>query len=114
MVKDAYNGLKRLITDRYKRGAGIAALEEDPSSEVQRKALEETLRKSDLSKDPEALQKAKGLSEALAQAPREALETIGVHIGELEAINARFGELEVSGPGRALDIDKAKLLVILG
>jgi hypothetical protein len=113
-IKDAYNGLKRLITDRYKRGSGVAALEEDPSSETQKKALEEGLQKAVPTQGPEVLQeameKAKSLSQALAQVPSSALEAVGVRIAELEALNARFGDIEVTGTsGTGLDIGKAKV-----
>lgn len=108
-VKDAYGALKRLIADRYNRGGGIAALEEDPTSETQRRALAEGLAKTGLAKDAEVLTKAKELSQALAETPREALTRAGVHIGELDAINARFADIEVTGSGTGVDIGKAKL-----
>jgi len=108
IVKDAYAGLKRVIVDRYSRAGSIAAMEEDPSSDTQRKALTETLTKAGLATDAEVLGKAKELSQALAKVPREALTAAGVRIGELEAINARFGDIEVSG-GTGIDIGKATL-----
>jgi hypothetical protein len=110
MVKDAYAALKRLITDRYKRGGAIAALEEDPSSEAQKKALEEALSKAGVDRDHEVVGKAKELSAALASAPRADLVAIGLHVGELEAINAHFADIEVSGAGTGVDIGKAKVL----
>jgi hypothetical protein len=113
VVKDAYNGLKRLITDHYKRGNSIAALEEDPSSETQKKALQEGLQKAVPTQDPEVLQeavrKAKGLSQALAQVPPSALEAVGVRIADLQALNARFADIEVTGSGTGLDIGTAKV-----
>jgi hypothetical protein len=108
IVKDSYNALKRLITDRYKRGGGIAALEEDPASETQRKALEEALTKADAGKDAEVLQTAKTLSHALAQVPPAALASVGVRISEIEALNARFADIDVAGTGIGLDIGKVK------
>jgi hypothetical protein len=106
IVKDSYNALKRLITDRYKRGGGIAALEEDPSSETQRKALEETLTKADVGKDAEVLQTANTLSQALARVPAATLAGAGVRIDELHALNARFADIEVAGTGVGLDLGK--------
>lgn len=105
-VEDAYGALTRLIADRYKRKGAVAALEEDPSSEAQRQALEEALAKTEVAKDAEVVQKAKELTQALDNAPRSELAAVGVRIGELEAINARFGEIEVSGPGTGVEIDK--------
>ena len=106
-VEDAYKGLRTLIVDRYKRS--VAALEEDPSSETQKKAVEGTLAKTDVANDPEVLQKARDLTQALEKVPPETLQTIGVHIKDLEAMNARFGKIKVSGPGTGLELDKAKL-----
>jgi len=108
VAEDAYGALKRLIADRYKRSGALAALDEDPFSETQKKALEEALAKTDASKDAEVIQKAKDLAQALHKLPRAQLEAVGVRIGELEAINARFGEIEVTG-GTGLDIGKARL-----
>jgi hypothetical protein len=66
IVEDAYTGLKRLVSYRYKRGSALAVLEEDPSSETQRKALEEALGKTEITKDSEIIQRAKDLTQALA------------------------------------------------
>jgi hypothetical protein len=113
IVKDAYNGLKSLIMDRYKRGGAVAALEEDPSSDTQKRALEEALKKAVPTQDSkvlqEALDKAKQLTQALAQVPADKLTATGVHIGELEAINARFADIEVTGSGTGLEIGKVKV-----
>lgn len=112
-AEDAYERLKKLITDRFKRGGAVAALAEDPSSETQRKALEEALAKADAAKDPEALNetlaKARELTQALEKAPRAALErALGARISELEAVNARFGDIDVAGPGTGVDVGKLK------
>jgi hypothetical protein len=108
IVKDSYNALKRLITDRYKRAGAIAALEEDPTSETQQKALEEALTKADAVKDAEVLQMARALSQALAQVPPASLASVGVRIAEVEALNARFANIEVAGGGTGVEIGKVK------
>jgi hypothetical protein len=114
-VQDAYGGLKKLIADHFKRGRAVEALEEDPSSETQKKALEEGLAKSEAAQNPQTLDatlaKAKDLVQLLQNAPRPELQhALGARIGELEAMNARFGEIEVTGAGSTgLDIGKAKL-----
>lgn len=109
VAENAYRTLKHLIVDRYKRSGAVAALEEDPSSSTQRKALEEALAKTSAGSDPEIVEKAKVLIQLLAKAPPEGLTAVGVNIGELEAMNARVGEIKVIGSGIGLRIDKAKL-----
>jgi hypothetical protein len=112
-LKDAYSGLKTLLLDHFKRSAAVAALEEDPSSDSQRKALEEALAKADAARDPqimnEAATKAQEITRILAREPADRLQTVGVNIGTLQAMNARFGEIEVTGAGIGLNIDKAEL-----
>ncbi|MFL5279729.1 MAG: hypothetical protein ACJ8AW_01690 [Rhodopila sp.] len=112
-LKEAYSGLRALIVARFKRDAAVAALEEDPSSDSQRKAFEEALAKADAARDPqvmnEAVTKAREITQILAREPADRLQAIGVRIGTLQAMNARFGEIEVSGAGTGVDIDKAEL-----
>jgi hypothetical protein len=45
-VEDAYQGLRTLIVDRYKRKASLEALEEDPESPAAQKLLAEALEKT--------------------------------------------------------------------
>ena len=113
-MRDTYDGLKKLVTQYFKRGASIAALEEDPSSQEAKKALETALAKADASRDPEvlglALERAKELSRMLERAVSlSQLEAIGVRIGELKAMNAQFGEIDLIGVGKGLQIEKATL-----
>jgi 23S rRNA G2069 N7-methylase RlmK/C1962 C5-methylase RlmI len=79
-VEQAYDALTGLIADRYKRKGAVAALEEDPSSETQKKALEEALAKTEAPTDAELIQKAKELTQALEQVPRAELTAVGVRM----------------------------------
>ena len=108
-LQDAYDGLKRVIVDRYKRGGAIAAIEEDPSSESQKKALEESLTKADAAKDAEVLQLAKALSQALEKIPPPALAPTGLKIKDLEALTARFKNIEVSGAAVGVSVENTRI-----
>jgi hypothetical protein len=99
-VREAYDGLKRLIADRYKRSGAIAAVEEDPSSEAQKRALQEALGKTDIALDVEVVQSAKNLALALETVPQPDLATIGLQIDHLRAMSASFGDIDISGSGK--------------
>jgi hypothetical protein len=96
-LQDAYGGLRQLIADRYKRSAAVAALEQDPSSEQQKKALEKALTKTKAGKDIELLGLAKDLAQALERVSPDALGTVGLRLDDIKAMNARFGDIDVSG-----------------
>lgn len=112
-AEDAYEALKCLIRDRFKRGGAVAALEEDPASETQRKAIEEALTKSDAVNDQEtlaeALARAKDITQALKNLTHPERLAIGVRIGQLEALDAHINDTKVDGPGIGVDIEKAKV-----
>jgi hypothetical protein len=96
-LKDAYAGLKRIIEDRYKRGGAIQALQEDPSSEAQKKALEDSLTKVGADKDPDVVTSAKVLTQALAALPQSTLVAAGIDFERVKAVTAQIGDIDVSG-----------------
>jgi hypothetical protein len=106
MLQDAYSGLKRLIVDRYKREGALQALheelQEDPSAETQRKALEASLTKAGADKDPDVVASAKAVTQALAAVPQAALAAVGIDFERVKAVNARIGDIDVSGHATAL------------
>jgi ubiquinone biosynthesis protein UbiJ len=108
-VQDTYEALKNLIATRFKRAGALAALEEDPSSETQKEALQAALAKVDVVKDVDVVQKAAALVEALNKAPRAELAAVGVRVDQLEAISARFGEVNTPATGTGVHIGTAKL-----
>jgi len=97
VIQDAYVGLKRLIEDRYKRGGAIQALQEDPSSETQKKAIEESLTKAGADKDPEVVASAKAVTQALTVVPQAALAAVGIEFEQVKAVNAQIGDIDVEG-----------------
>jgi hypothetical protein len=100
--QDAYAGLKRLIEDRYKRGGAIQALQEDPSFESQKKALEDTLTKAGADKDPDVVTSAKVVTQALAAVPQAGLAAVGIDFERVKAVNAQIGDIDVLGLATAL------------
>ncbi|MGO7683454.1 hypothetical protein ACC696_01935 [Rhizobium ruizarguesonis] len=106
-VLEAYDGVKSLIVNRYKRLGAVLALEEDPGSETQRKALQEALSNAGADKDGELVAKAKDLGQKLQAAVEKGPDLIGVSIRELKALNAKIAEVFVEGSGTGLKIEKA-------
>jgi hypothetical protein len=101
-LEDAYAGLKRLIEDRYKRGGAIQALQEDPSSEPQKKALEDSLTRAGADKDPEVVTSAKAVTQALAALPQATLAAAGIDFERVKAVNAKIGDIDVSGLAKGI------------
>jgi hypothetical protein len=109
VVQDAYDGLKLLIEDRYKRGAAVQALQEDPSSELQKKALEESLSKAGADKDLEVARSAGILTQALVVLPKESLAAVGIDLEGLRAANARFGDIDISGYSKGVVVKNVEV-----
>lgn len=103
---DAYNALKRLISDRYEIRGAVAALEQGPPSEMAKVALIEVLAKTMAPTDAEVIERAKYLLSVLETVPHADLVAVGIKISELTAINARFGEVSIIGSGTGISIDK--------
>ena len=96
-VSDAYQAIKTLIIDRYKRKASIEVLEEEPESSTAQKLLAEGLEKTKAVEDYEVIELAQQLSEALSQIPKEEAERYSINIERLKAANAKFKRIKVSG-----------------
>ncbi len=65
-VKDAYEGLKTLIKDRYQR-VHVEVLENDPNNESRQEILQEDLANAGADKDQELLNQARALLEAVKE-----------------------------------------------
>ena len=97
-VKDAYAGLKRLITDRYK-GVDATAVENKPNSEAKRASLEEDLKDAGAESDAELLAAAKAVIEAVRADNPKAGEPIGVDLERIEAEAIRIHHVQSTGGG---------------
>ncbi|WP_432937462.1 hypothetical protein ACQPXM_25120 [Kribbella sp. CA-253562] len=100
VVKDAYAGLKRLLS---RHDVDVAALERRPESEVQKAALEENLTDALAGADPDAEQQvldaAQTLISALREAPGTASEVVGVDLARIETEFIRVQEIRSTGTG---------------
>jgi hypothetical protein len=95
VAEDAYSAVKQVIVGRYQRHDEIAALENNPSSDQTRKVLADALAKANASDDTELSERVKNLTKVLTQLPQS--ESIAWHFEEIEAANAYFRNIEVTG-----------------
>jgi hypothetical protein len=98
VVKDAYAGLKRLISERYK-GVDPTSVETKPTSEAKRASLEEDLKDAGADSDVDLLAAAKAVIEAVRAENPQAGEPIGVNLEEIEAEAIRIQNVWSSGGG---------------
>ena len=91
-VKDAYDGIRQYIKDRYAR-VHLDDLEEEPHSKGQQLVIQEKLEKAGVENDPTLPKLVAELVEALKSQAPDAAKTVGV---DLEGIRTRVGH-RVSG-----------------
>ena len=97
-VKDAYEGLKRLIFKRY-RDVDVAPVEKRPESEAKRDSLAEDLAAAGASEDGELLAGAQQLIEAVRAHDAGAGAAIGVDLEQVEAEFLKISDVSASGTG---------------
>ncbi len=97
MVKDAYDGLKKVVGARFGRRAALESLEEDPSSAAQKAAAVEALEKSGAAGDREVQELAQRLGEALAALPAQSARAMGLDIEDLSAASVRLSGIVAEG-----------------
>jgi hypothetical protein len=81
-VKDAYRGLKSLVTGSVK---ALPALERRPTDKKARSAVAAELRAADLPKDKRVLAKAKAVTSALQKLPAKKREEWGIDLSDIQA-----------------------------
>ena len=88
-IKDAYDGLKRLIIDRYRDKAevvdAVEYVSKNPEAEKRRAVLEEALTDAGATKDATLLEAAKAVHVAVEQHAPDLPQSIGMDIGLLKA-----------------------------
>jgi hypothetical protein len=100
-VKDAYQGLKKVLVDVYKL-ASASLLEKKPSDESFQKAVETELASQPaIASNQAVLEKTKLVQEALKQEPPERLAAWGVDVGLLKAAGDIIAE-RISGTAGGL------------
>jgi hypothetical protein len=95
-IKDAYGGLKRLLTTRQ---VDLSAIERKPDSKAQQNALEETLTDLPGGVDRELLDAAQHVAEAVSVYRPEAAEPLGVDLRNVQAEFIRVRSIDSSGTG---------------
>lgn len=95
-VKDAYEGLKSLISRKY-REVDVSGVERKPDSETKRASLAEDLRDSGAAGDTELGEAAAVLLEAVRQHAPQAV--IGVDVEGLVAAALSISDVESAGGG---------------
>jgi hypothetical protein len=104
-VKDAYAGLKRLITNRYD-DVDLEPLEKKPDSEGRRLTLQEDLEAARADQDNDLLEAARELI-AIVRAQNESVERIvGIDLAEVEAASLNIGKVRSSGG--AVKVERGK------
>jgi hypothetical protein len=88
-IKDAYDGLKRLIADRYRDKAevvdAVEYVSKNPEAEKRRAVLEEALTDAGATKDTTLIEAAKAVHVAVEQHAPDLPQSIGMDIGRLKA-----------------------------
>ncbi len=106
-IKDAYDGLKKLIQSRYAK-VNLAQLEEAPESKARRAVVDEDLAKAGADHDEEVLRHAKALMDLVRDRKPEAAGAIGVDLEDVKGASLRIANVIASGAGvraRRAEID---------
>jgi hypothetical protein len=104
-VKDAYGLLKSALLTRFPK-VDVAPLEARPSSTAKQASLAEDLAAVGADRDPEILQLAKALVEAIEREAPQAATSAGV---DLERVKGEFVNVQgVAGQVRFRDVEATK------
>ncbi|MFF0451546.1 hypothetical protein ACFYT4_35210 [Streptomyces sp. NPDC004609] len=98
-VQDAYQGLKRLISERYGSDVDVAAVERRPESEAERESLEEDLTAAGADEDAELIEAARQLIEQVKSHQPEAAPAVGIDLERIEAASLNIDTVVASGTG---------------
>ena len=112
-IKDAYDGLKRLIVDRYRDKAevvdAVEYVSKNPEAEKRRAVLEEALTDAGATKDATLLEAAKAVHTAVAKHDPDLPQGIGMDIGTLKAAILEVENVQATTGGIGVKIDTAEI-----
>jgi len=97
-IKDAYAGLKRLITDRYAQ-VDVSEVEKKPDSKPKRDSLAEDLADAGAGEDVELLDAARRVLAVVRENSPQAAAAVGVDLERIEAAAVRIREVIATGGG---------------
>jgi hypothetical protein len=110
VVKDAYAGLKKLLT---RREVDVSGVERRPASDAQRAALEETLTDAPDAVDDELLAAAQAVTDAVAEHEPDTAPALGVDLERVKAGFLQIRSVDSAGTGvRGRDLDIADGITI--
>lgn len=116
VIKDAYEGLKTLITRKYERStAAVPVLEHNPASNAGKEVLRESLEEEGAGRDEDLLRQAQAVLQAIREHAPAAAEAAGVLIEDIEAgasVNVR--DVVAGGSFTAKNIRAAEDVTIEG
>jgi hypothetical protein len=95
-IKDAYAGLKRLLSHRQ---IDLSGIERRPTSAAQRDALHETLADTPDVVDQELLDAAEQVTDAVAAHRPDAADVVGVDLKDVQAGFIRVRSISSTGSG---------------
>jgi hypothetical protein len=105
-IKDGYAALKALITRKYAQ-VSLEQLEANPSSKNRKGVVEEDLAAAKADQDPEVLQQAQALLEAMQRQAPHTAAAIGVDLRDIEG--AALAIRRVTATGTAVKVEQAKM-----
>jgi len=97
-VKDAYAGLKRLLSARYAH-VDVSAVEKKPDSKAKRDSLAEDLLDAGAGEDVELLEAARQVLCAVRESAPETGSAVGVDLEGLDAAAVRIQDVIANGTG---------------
>ncbi len=106
-IKDAYEGIKSLITRKYSSKVNVGLLDGDPASKLKQEVVKEDLAKAGAGADSELLAQAKAILELIKKHAPEVPETIGVKLEDIEGGILTIDNIVSSGSG--VVVSKAKI-----
>lgn len=106
-IKDAYNGLKTIVVDRYR--ANVEALEKRPDSEIQQAALKELLQETKAEEDIELIEKSKHLLVLVYESSPEILVAQAIDFEEVEAAYIKVRKILVEGNAKGIRMNRVNV-----
>lgn len=107
VVKDAYAGLKNLITRKYS-GVDLAPLEKKPDSQTKQGSVAEDLAAAGGAADAELLAKAQALLEAVARHEPAAAASVGIDLAKVKAASLRIQDVEAQGGAATVSVHESE------
>ena len=107
-IKDAYDGIKKLIQSKYER-VSIDMLENDPTSKERQEIVKQDLNKTDAGKDEEVLRQVQVMLQAIENQAPEVAKEVGVKLEDIKG-GAYLKIKDIIATGTGVDIKKADIV----